>query len=64
MAEAQPAVVPDIAFFLAEAKEWTRCLDALKLSIDSMYEICRKRNNIAGCEVGLLIPKLVKTYRL
>jgi hypothetical protein len=31
------------------AKNWTKCLERFKISIDSLYDICRETQNFAGC---------------
>ncbi|KAI1721735.1 S phase cyclin a-associated protein in the endoplasmic reticulum domain-containing protein [Ditylenchus destructor] len=39
---------------MQEAKEWSKCVESLKAAVDSMYEICRIRQNIFGCEEALI----------
>ncbi|KAL3122754.1 hypothetical protein niasHT_005471 [Heterodera trifolii] len=42
---------------IREAREWSYCIDTLKASVDSMYEICRIQQNILGCEEAIMFLK-------
>ncbi|KAH7693475.1 hypothetical protein AAVH_39488, partial [Aphelenchoides avenae] len=37
-----------------EAKEWAFCVNSFKFTVDSMYEICRHRNNVMGCKEAII----------
>uniref|UniRef100_A0A915D4G7 S phase cyclin A-associated protein in the endoplasmic reticulum N-terminal domain-containing protein n=1 Tax=Ditylenchus dipsaci TaxID=166011 RepID=A0A915D4G7_9BILA len=49
--------------FMLEAKEWSECIDCLKKSVDSMYDICQLRQNVFGCEEALIyLQKAVNDF--